>query len=62
MAESFDTILSELNNLEEAFKNDSKEVKQPQSLEEIRIKYLGRKGSVAQYFKKMGAVSAEDKP
>ncbi len=62
MAESFDTILSELNNLEEAFKNDSKEVKQPQSLEEIRIKYLGRKGSVAQYFKKMSTVSAEDKP
>jgi len=62
MSESFDTILSELNDLEGAFKNDSKGVEQPESLEAIRIKYLGRKGSVAQYFKKMAAVSTEDKP
>ncbi len=62
MSESFDRILSELNDLEGAFKNDSKEVTQPESLEDIRIKYLGRKGSVAGYFKKMNAVSSEDKP
>lgn len=62
MSESLQTILDELSALETAFKKDAKEAKKPQSLTEVRIKYLGRKGSVAQYFKKMGAVSAEDKP
>lgn len=62
MAESFEIILSELGALEGAFKSESDEVKGPQGLEEIRIKYLGRKGSVAQYFKKMGSVSTADKP
>ena len=62
MAETFETILSELSALERAFKNESNEVSGSQGLEDVRIKYLGRKGSVARYFKKMGAVSTEDRP
>ncbi len=34
----------------------------PASIEELRVKYLGRKGIVTELFKKMNAVSPEEKP
>lgn len=62
MAESLEKILTELAALRSAFENDGKEVKHPVALEDLRIKYLGRKGAVGDYFKRMASVSQEDRP
>jgi len=62
MAESLDSILKELDALRKDFDAALEQANNAQSLEEVRIRFLGRKGLLAEYFKKMGTVSAEEKP
>jgi len=50
-----------VEKLEVVFNNDIHKVDDSNTLESIRIKYLGRKGEVSKLFKKMGEVSAEEK-
>lgn len=62
MAESLDNILKELDALRKDFDAALAQADSAQALEEVRIRFLGRKGLLSQYFKKMGMVSAEEKP
>lgn len=62
MAESLDSILAELDRLRKDFEEALNQAGDDKSLEEVRVRFLGRKGTLSQYFKKMGVVSAEDKP
>lgn len=62
MSDTLENLLKELNSVEEAFRSELTAVDKPDRLEEIRIKYLGRKGQISQYFKKMGGLSSDERP
>ena len=62
MPESLNTILSALETVQESFKSQLREIKDQTALQQIRIRYLGRKGLIAQYFTKISAYSPEDRP
>lgn len=51
-----------INQLQNDFENDIKEADSLKKLEEIRIKYLSRNGSVTQLFDKLKEASKEEKP
>ncbi len=57
-----DNILSQLKELRYNFETDLANAKNDEQIECVRIKYLGRKGKVADYFSLMGKVSQEDRP
>ncbi|MFH2138903.1 MAG: phenylalanine--tRNA ligase subunit alpha [Candidatus Omnitrophota bacterium] len=51
-----------LIQIEKEFEQDITELSSRETLEAVKIKFLGRKGSVAAVFKEMGQLSAEEKP
>lgn len=62
MAESLDTLLSELEAIRSAFSKEVETLSEAQAIEQIRVKFLGRKGKVAQYFKKMSTLAPAERP
>jgi phenylalanyl-tRNA synthetase alpha chain len=62
MAESLDTILEKLSSLESEFKAQIQTVDSLSALEELRIKFLGRKGKITERFKLLGALSEKERP
>lgn len=62
MSDSIDTVLEKLQDTGHSFEDDLKKVTTANELEETRIKYLGRKGQISQYFKQMGSLSPNDRP
>jgi phenylalanyl-tRNA synthetase alpha chain len=62
MSNSINAILKEIEQLKVKFENELKSAKDSKGVQEFRIKYLGRKGELAQYFKKLGALSPENRP
>lgn len=52
----------QLNNLKEAFYDALEELKAPDELEALRIKYLGKNGELRQILKQMGKLSKEERP
>lgn len=55
-------MLDNLKKIGKKASEDLQKVTDPDSLEEFRIKYLGRKGSITQMLKQIGRLPAEQKP
>lgn len=55
-------MFEEISEIKTNFTNDSKSVNSIDGLENLRIKYLGRKGLISAAFGLMSQVSKEDKP
>jgi len=55
-------MIQSIKETEKTFLSDISEVRDQKELEEVRIKYLSRKGSVALLFEKLKDVSREEKP
>jgi len=62
MSELLDSLLHELEGVERSFQAEIAGAGNASSLEALRIKYLGRKGQVAHYFKKMGEIEPAQRP
>lgn len=62
MAESLDTLLGELEAIRSAFSTEVGTLREAQAIEQIRVKYLGRNGKVAHYFKKMSTLAPAERP
>ncbi len=62
MAQSLNNILKKLAALEEEFKGHIQSVDSLSALEELRIKFLGRKGVVTEHFKLLGTLSPKERP
>lgn len=62
MSVSLNTILEQLETIQDSFEAELKAVSGSHALEEMRIKYLGRKGAISQYFKKMGTLPPKERP
>lgn len=62
MSQALNEILDKLEKLKNKFSEHISQAKDDKQLEEIRIKYLGRKGELASYFSFMGKLPAEDRP
>lgn len=62
MAQALSDILNKLEQLKKKFVEDISQVKDDKQLEEVRIKYIGRKGELASYFGLMGKLSADERP
>jgi phenylalanyl-tRNA synthetase alpha chain len=56
------TLLNELDGLRNQFKNDLKRAESSDALQALRVKYLGRKGLVSNYFKRMADVGPAERP
>lgn len=56
------TFLDKLQQLENAFEAAVEEVDDPDTLEHIRVTYLGRRGSLVQYLSELKDLPEEDKP
>jgi len=55
-------ILEEIKSLRTEFEKESENVGSSGELEQVRIRYLGRKGYISSLFKRMKDVSADEKP
>ncbi len=55
MKENLNTILDEI-------KASLRDMQQNEALQELRVKYLGKKGEITQMMKQMGALSPEERP
>ncbi len=62
MKQDLKEILNKLEQLRIAFSKSIYEVKDKKELENIRIKYLGRKGQLSSYFNLMGQISDDVRP
>lgn len=62
MAEPLSTLLDGLKKLESQFKSEIRDVSDAKRMEELRVRYLGRKGQITQYFKKIGTLAPDDRP
>lgn len=62
MSDSLESILQELDAIQRSFESEIDETAELGSLEAVRVKYLGRKGRVAEYFKKMSALDPQERP
>ncbi|MFQ5706169.1 MAG: phenylalanine--tRNA ligase subunit alpha [bacterium] len=62
MSNHLDKILEALEDLRNDFKAHLNKVRRLSEHEEIRVRYLGRKGELARYFKLMNTLSPEDRP
>lgn len=62
MAYALNEILNKLDQLNNKFSENISQVEDEKQLEEIRIKYLGRKGELALYFSLMNKLSIEERP
>lgn len=54
--------LEDLESLRKAVDSKLKAVKTPAELEELRVKYLGRKGEITNYFRNIGTLSPQERP
>lgn len=54
--------MNPIHDLLQAFTNDLKNVKTAQGLEDLRVRYLGKKGPVQELMKHLKDLKAEDKP
>lgn len=52
----------ELEKIRELADRDLREAKDRQSLEDLRVRYLGKKGKLTSILKQMGSLSAEERP
>lgn len=52
----------QLKNIEARAKEELSKVLEPKLLEELRVKYLGKKGEITAILKQMGKLSAEERP
>ncbi|OGU34057.1 MAG: phenylalanine--tRNA ligase subunit alpha [Ignavibacteria bacterium GWB2_35_6b] len=55
-------MLDKINSIKSAFDEEISKVNSLDELESIRIKYLGRKGSISELFEEFKALSKEEKP
>lgn len=55
-------MLNALNTIQEQAAQALSAVSDPKLLEELRVKYLGKKGELTAILKKMGSLSAEERP
>ena len=55
-------ILERIRELKEKVKSEFSDVKNLDELEDLRIKYLGKKGEVQKIFNKMSEIEDEKKP
>ncbi|OHD17217.1 MAG: phenylalanine--tRNA ligase subunit alpha [Spirochaetes bacterium GWC1_27_15] len=55
-------MLDKLNEIKEIALNQIKAAKDSKTLEEIKIKFLGKKGEITSLLKLLGSLSAEEKP
>ena len=62
MAQGITEIIDKLEQLNNKFIQNLSQVKNDKQLEEIRIKYLGRKGELASFFSLLGKLTAEERP
>lgn len=56
------SLFKQIESLKENFEKDFQSLKTSKQVEEVRIKYLSRKGEVASLFKMLGTAPTEDKP
>ena len=54
--------MADIDYLRGEFLSQLAEVRDPQTLENLRIAYLGRKGKLAHLFSEMGTLSREERP
>ncbi len=52
----------QLKNIEARAKEELSKVSDPRQLEELRVKFLGKKGEITAILKQMGKLSAEERP
>ncbi|MDZ7291157.1 MAG: phenylalanine--tRNA ligase subunit alpha [candidate division KSB1 bacterium] len=57
-----DTLLAELAQLQARFDDALQAATSSEALEQVRLTYLVRKGELAQYFKRLGALDASERP
>jgi phenylalanyl-tRNA synthetase alpha chain len=62
MASHAETIYQALDSLQAEFEEEAASVADSDSLEALRIKYLGRKGLLAQQFRQLGQIEPEERP
>jgi len=62
MAQALSDILYKLEQLKNRFVEDISQIKDNKQLEEVRIKYTGRKGELALYFGLMGRLTGDERP
>ncbi|WP_133514465.1 phenylalanine--tRNA ligase subunit alpha [Halanaerobium saccharolyticum] len=55
-------LLDDLKKIEKEAESELKEVESLDQLEEMRIKYLGKKGAIQSVFSKMGKIEADQRP
>lgn len=55
-------MLDKINSIKSTFDEDISKVNSLEELESIRIKYLGRKGSISELFEEFKTLSKEEKP
>ena len=55
MKENLNTILDEI-------KASLRDMQQNEALQELKVKYLGKKGEITQMMKQMGSLSPEERP
>ncbi|MFP4198924.1 MAG: phenylalanine--tRNA ligase subunit alpha, partial [Halanaerobium sp.] len=55
-------LLDDLKKIEKEAEAELKEVASLDQLEEMRIKYLGKKGAIQSVFSKMGKIDADQRP
>lgn len=62
MTPHLNEIITKLEQLKNNFLGNIANISDDKSIENIRVKYLGRKGELSSFFGLMGKVSKEDKP
>ncbi len=62
MSAALTEILEKLKAERVAFGGDVSTLTDLDAVEDVRVKYLGRKGSISAYFKSMGTLAAEERP
>ncbi len=55
-------LSQKLNHLHEAFKDDVARIENSQQAEDLRVRYLGKKGELTAILRGMGALSAQERP
>ncbi len=62
MSEGLQNILKELEKLRDQFETQLKNIKSLPELQKLRADYLGRKGSLTEYFKRLGSLAPAERP
>jgi len=62
MSKDLTEITEKLESVKENFSKEISSIRDENELENIRIKFLGRKGELSSYFSLMGKISAEERP